>query len=153
MDAFADTLHLTVRRSVRASVGCVLLHAFAAFVCALLAWRRPWLWPVLGIMGFSLCHGWRLICLESPASIIRLRWYADDRWWWQTRDGRCHLGECVAADVHGAALVVLTLRADGQRWRYRRCLIFADATDAATHRRLRARLRVTQPAGRAAARA
>jgi hypothetical protein len=150
MDAFTDTLHLVVKPSVYARVWVLSLHVVAAWVCVGLAWYRPVLWPLLVLIGVSLCYGWRSANLRGPGNIIRLRWGADGRWLWVTRDGRRHIGHCVAAEVYGARLVVLTLCADDRRWQRRRYALFADALDAESHRRLRARLRVAPPVAKTA---
>lgn len=147
---FVGTLHMTVRRSALNQYMTLVIHVSALAVGAALAIHRPWLIGALPLVVAAGVYSLRHAALRSPRSILRLRWHADGEWVWQTRDGRWQEGERGDAFVLGSLLVIVTLRARGERWWRRRCVLFRDSLDRDTHRRLRARLTIAPRADAAA---
>ncbi|GAB3685774.1 protein YgfX [Salinisphaera aquimarina] len=144
-DAFAGTLHLVVRVSPTHRWLVVCEHLVGAVVLALLAWHRPLLLGLLPLLAGSARLGLRRAALNTPTSLLRLRWPSEGEMRWQTADGTWHDGRLAHAFVAGTWLVILTLRDDAQRWRRTRCLLFGDALTRQSHRQLRARLTVMPP--------
>ena len=146
---FADTLHMRVRVSAAHRVFVLGLHGAAALVILYLAIARPWLIALLPVVAVAGYRSYRNALLERAGSIVRLRYPTDGPWRWQTRNGVWHRGRLTHAFSVGDWLVVLRLREDGDWFRERSCVLFADALDAQTHRRLRARLTIAPDPRRA----
>lgn len=146
MDAWTDTLYLTVRISTFRRVLVLAVYSMAAVICAALTLHRLWLLVALWLpIGVGFRNDWRAAGLLSVRSIQRLRWHPEGGWYWQTGDGHWHRGECISGSSFGTSLVLLTLRPEGARWLRARVTLFSDALDATSHRRLRARIRVAPP--------
>ncbi|MBS62791.1 protein YgfX [Salinisphaera sp.] len=144
---FADTLHLNVRVSAAHRAFVLALHIAAAAVIGVLSAGRPWLLGLLPVIAVLARHAHRNAVLERADSIVRLRYQYDGHWRWQRRDGVWQRGHLVSAFTAGDWLMVLRLRAEGDRLRSRSCILFRDALSARAHRRLRARLTIAPPRG------
>lgn len=141
---FTDTLHVCLRASSCLRVASLLAHIGAFTIIAVLAWFRPMLAPVAVVVLGSGLYSEYAARQPAPGRPVRLRWAADHRLNWQDGRGREHVGECVAAQSWGTLWVRLKVRERDRRFA-RMLVIPFDATDADTHRRLRARCRVMPP--------
>lgn len=144
---FADTLHMRVGASVIQRTLSIVVHAVAAMVVVALTIHRPFLVVLLVAVAISAWRADRRARGQTGDSIQRLRYGKDQRWWWQTRDGRVERGDLLRAYVFADVLVVLKLRAENAWLRRSVCVLFNDALDADVHRRLRARLNIAPRRG------
>lgn len=142
MNAFVDTLHLRIGRSRCLSLISLCGHGVAVAIVIWLAWSAApgWLLVLLPIVLSGL-YGIRYPLPTWIPVDGRLRWAADDRWYWQARDGQVVAAECLDAQLLGAIAVRLRLK-EQTGGRRRTLLIFFDAVEADVHRRLRSRATV-----------
>lgn len=141
---FADTIHVKLRPSPVLRVLNIALHGIALIVVGVLAAHRPLFWLLFASLGLM---AWQEDChlrLQQAGSCIGFRWAADHSLHWETKNGRSLNGKCIEARCWGALWVRLRIRETG-RGRAQAVIVPADAVDAETHRRLRARCWIAPP--------
>ncbi|NKN33713.1 protein YgfX [Marichromatium bheemlicum] len=133
----AASLSIRPRRSRRLLTWILVPHLLAASLAPALG-RWGWGLAVL-ILVAALVAVLDRVHARLPWSIVVARWDADGGWRLWLRDGRELHARLSAASFVAPGLVVLHWRIG---WLRRRALVlFADALDADTLRRLRVRLR------------
>jgi len=125
-------------------LGCV--HAAALLLIMALAWYRPALLLLLVPVALSFCYCRMQTAARMRTGVCRLLWDAEGTWTWWRNDGQYAHGRLLGATVMGRHLVILRLRNERHRWRTTMLCLAGDSLDTASHRRLRARLTLWQPA-------
>ncbi|MBO8085729.1 MAG: hypothetical protein J7D61_06800 [Marichromatium sp.] len=132
-------LSIRPRRSSRLLLWILLVHTLAVAVALALPLGH-WRWALAALIllgaGFALLDR---VHARLPWSIVAARWEADGGWRLWLRDGRELNARLSAASFVAPRLVVLHWRVG--RLRRRSLVLFVDALDADTLRRLRVRLR------------
>jgi len=96
---------------------------------------------LLMLVGASFIHHWRVgILRRGGGAVVEVRWSSDGRWDLLDGAGVLHAAELVGDRILLPGLVLLNFSLG--RFKRRSLILFSDAVDRDTHRRLRAELRM-----------
>jgi toxin CptA len=136
-----NTLRLRPRPSALLAAVVLLMHGAVLLVIQPLP-LAPWGKLLLaGAVILGLAHNLaRHVLMLTPAAIVSAVWEADGTWVLTRRDGRELRAELLPSTLAHPRLVVLNFRT-GASWQRTSLVLFNDALEADTLRRLRVRLR------------
>jgi hypothetical protein len=134
-------LHVKLRPSRRLALALLFIHGGALALLPTVA-APPWLTLVFafGVVA-SLVHALRKYALlRDKHAVVHVVWEAEGHWTLLYADGTAHAAELLPGAYVHPQLVVLNFRTETGK---RSVVLLRDSVDAATLRRLRARLTMT----------
>ena len=144
MSSFASKppLRLEYRPSSHLILILLGVHGTALAMLPPLSLDTMMKWPVAAAIIWQLIVTWRRhVTLAAPRAVRRLVWEGDGKWVLCSTNGENHEAKLLPLSYVHSWLVVLRFVTDDKR--YCTVILPPDALDPDSHRRLRARLRLS----------